>query len=31
MYYNYIKAATFHNLSVDATPDGYETEIVLDT
>ncbi|NBD35298.1 MAG: archease [Chloroflexi bacterium] len=31
MYYNYIKAATFHNLSVDATPDGYETEIVFDT
>ena len=31
MYYNYIKAATFHNLSVDATLDGYETEIVFDT
>jgi SHS2 domain-containing protein len=31
MYYNYIKAATFHNLSVDATPHGYETEIVFDT
>ncbi len=30
MYYNYIKAATFHNLSVDMTPDGYETEIVFD-
>lgn len=29
--YTYIKAATFHNLAVRATPAGYETEIVLDT
>lgn len=27
----YIKAATFHNLVVRRTPEGYETEIVLDT
>ena len=30
-YLNYIKAATFHNLDVLATPEGYETEIVFDT
>jgi SHS2 domain-containing protein len=29
--HTYIKAATFHNLAVRATPAGYETEIVLDT
>ncbi len=27
----YVKAATFHNLVVQQTPQGYETEIVLDT
>lgn len=27
----YVKAATFHNLVVRQTPQGYETEIVLDT
>ncbi len=29
-YLNYIKAATFHNLSVRRTAEGYETEIVFD-
>ena len=28
---NYIKAATFHNLAVVRTRQGYETEIVFDT
>ncbi|MBN2392678.1 MAG: archease, partial [Anaerolineae bacterium] len=30
-YTGYVKAATFHDLSVLATPAGYETEIVFDT
>ncbi len=30
-YLNYVKAATFHNLIVNQTPEGYETEIVFDT
>ncbi|MBN1486925.1 MAG: archease [Anaerolineae bacterium] len=30
-YINYIKAATFHNLEILKTEDGYETEIVFDT
>ena len=30
-YLNYVKAATFHNLIVTQTTDGYETEIVFDT
>lgn len=30
-YLSYVKAATFHNLAVVRTPDGYETEIVFDT
>ncbi len=30
-YFSYIKAATFHNLEVRVTPEGYETEIVFDT
>ena len=29
-YCSYIKAATFHNLEVQVTPEGYETEIVFD-
>ena len=29
-YLSHIKAATFHNLSIATTPDGYETEIVFD-
>ncbi len=28
---SYIKAATYHNLAVHATPEGFETEIVFDT
>ncbi len=30
-YTGYVKAATFHDLRVDATPAGFETEIVFDT
>ena len=30
-YLNYVKAATFHNLAVVETSEGYETEIVFDT
>ncbi|MDY0020438.1 MAG: archease [Anaerolineae bacterium] len=30
-YAGVIKAATFHNLEVRQTPEGYETEIVFDT
>ena len=30
-YRAYIKAATYHNLAVVATPEGYQVEIVLDT
>ncbi|MFP4343194.1 MAG: molybdopterin-guanine dinucleotide biosynthesis protein B [Anaerolineales bacterium] len=30
-YHTYIKAATFHNLEVRKTSQGYETEIVFDT
>ena len=30
-YTGYVKAATFHDLRVLATPAGYETEIVFDT
>ncbi len=30
-YGKYVKAATFHNLIVLETPEGYETEIVFDT
>ncbi len=30
-YTGYVKAATFHDLRVVATPEGYETEIVFDT
>ncbi len=30
-YSGYVKAATFHDLAVLATPAGYETEIVFDT
>jgi len=30
-YTGYVKAATFHDLAVVATPEGYETEIVFDT
>ncbi|MFN2110730.1 MAG: archease [Anaerolineae bacterium] len=30
-YIAYVKAATFHDLVVVATPEGYETEIVFDT
>ena len=30
-YVAYVKAATFHDLAVVATPGGYETEIVFDT
>ncbi|HOU15511.1 MAG TPA: archease [Anaerolineae bacterium] len=30
-YGKYVKAATFHDLAVRATPEGYETEIVFDT
>ena len=30
-YLTYIKAATFHNLAIRVTADGYATEIVLDT
>ena len=30
-YIGYVKAATFHDLRVVATPEGYETEIVFDT
>ena len=30
-YSNYVKAATFHNLAVVQTSEGYETEIVFDT
>jgi SHS2 domain-containing protein len=30
-YGKYVKAATFHNLAITKTTDGYETEIVLDT
>lgn len=30
-YLNYVKAATFHNLAVEQTTEGYETEIVFDT
>ena len=30
-YTGYVKAATFHDLRVLATPEGYETEIVFDT
>jgi len=31
VYTGYVKAATFHDLRVVATPAGYETEIVFDT
>ncbi len=30
-YSRYVKAATFHDLAVIQTPEGYETEIVFDT
>jgi len=30
-YTGYVKAATFHDLRVVVTPEGYETEIVFDT
>lgn len=30
-YRKYVKAATFHDLAVIETPEGYETEIVFDT
>ncbi|HOT93509.1 MAG TPA: archease [Anaerolineae bacterium] len=30
-YSRYVKAATFHNLAIIQTPEGYETEIVFDT
>ena len=30
-YLSYVKAATFHNLAVARTLEGYETEIVFDT
>ena len=30
-YGGYVKAATFHDLAIVATPAGYETEIVFDT
>lgn len=30
-YTGYVKAATFHDLAVVVTPEGYETEIVFDT
>ena len=30
-YGKFVKAATFHNLTVIETPKGYETEIVFDT
>lgn len=30
-YTSYVKAATFHNLAVRRTVEGYETEIVFDT
>ena len=30
-YWNYIKAATFHNLEIRPTMEGYVTELVFDT
>ena len=30
-YWNYIKAATFHNLEIRPTGEGYVTELVFDT
>ncbi len=30
-YTSYVKAATFHNLAIRRTADGYETELVFDT